>query len=85
MSPVSDVWYPTLTVFMLAIGFVLTASFFMLKPWVKQELRRQGIIELNVAMAKVDPFVELDSMKEKFESSKLKEMETGGGNPEEEE
>ncbi|MBA0777543.1 hypothetical protein Gotri_005554 [Gossypium trilobum] len=48
-------------------------------------LRRQGITELNVAMAKVEPFVELDSRKDKFESSKLKEMENGGGNHEEEE
>ncbi|PPD82379.1 hypothetical protein GOBAR_DD20695 [Gossypium barbadense] len=28
-SPVPDAWYPTLAVFMLAIGLVLTASFFM--------------------------------------------------------
>ncbi|XP_059633103.1 uncharacterized protein LOC132275921 [Cornus florida] len=28
-SPVPDVWYPTLSVFMLLIGLVLTASFFI--------------------------------------------------------
>ncbi|KAK8547244.1 hypothetical protein V6N13_097960 [Hibiscus sabdariffa] len=28
-SPVPDAWYPTLAVFMLAIGLVLTASFFI--------------------------------------------------------
>ncbi|GKF57958.1 hypothetical protein Tco_0171495, partial [Tanacetum coccineum] len=27
-SPVPDVWYPTLAVFMLAFGLVITASFF---------------------------------------------------------
>ncbi|KAE8700329.1 hypothetical protein F3Y22_tig00110557pilonHSYRG00222 [Hibiscus syriacus] len=32
MSPVSDSWYPTLAVFMLAIGLVLTASLFICKP-----------------------------------------------------
>ncbi|XP_018829770.1 transmembrane protein 258 [Juglans microcarpa x Juglans regia] len=28
-SPVPDAWYPTLSVFMLAIGLVVTASFFI--------------------------------------------------------
>ncbi|KAL7133171.1 hypothetical protein ABFS83_12G122200 [Erythranthe nasuta] len=28
-SPVPDVWYPTLAVFMLVIGLVITASFFI--------------------------------------------------------
>ncbi|XP_051113711.1 uncharacterized protein LOC127239552 [Andrographis paniculata] len=28
-SPVPDAWYPTLAVFMLAIGLVVTASFFI--------------------------------------------------------
>ncbi|KAL6496527.1 hypothetical protein OROGR_029785 [Orobanche gracilis] len=28
-SPVPDAWYPTLAVFMLAIGLVIAASFFM--------------------------------------------------------
>ncbi|KAK4778019.1 hypothetical protein SAY87_018206 [Trapa incisa] len=28
-SPVPDAWYPTLAVFMLAIGLVITASFFI--------------------------------------------------------
>ncbi|KAK9211830.1 hypothetical protein WN943_001208 [Citrus x changshan-huyou] len=28
-SPVPDAWYPTLSVFMLAIGLFVTASFFM--------------------------------------------------------
>ncbi|KAK7388194.1 hypothetical protein VNO78_23003 [Psophocarpus tetragonolobus] len=28
-SPVPDAWYPTLSVFTLAIGLVLTASFFI--------------------------------------------------------
>ncbi|KAE9464493.1 hypothetical protein C3L33_03562, partial [Rhododendron williamsianum] len=28
-SPVPDEWYPTLAVFMLAIGLVVTASFFI--------------------------------------------------------
>ncbi|XP_062091032.1 uncharacterized protein LOC133797215 [Humulus lupulus] len=28
-SPVPEVWYPTLSVVMLAIGLVLTASFFI--------------------------------------------------------
>ncbi|XP_059432736.1 uncharacterized protein LOC132166015 [Corylus avellana] len=28
-SPVPDAWYPTLSVFMLAIGLIVTASFFI--------------------------------------------------------
>ncbi|CAA0842099.1 Unknown protein [Striga hermonthica] len=28
-SPVSDAWYPTLAVLMLAVGLVITASFFI--------------------------------------------------------
>ncbi|XP_011077980.1 transmembrane protein 258 [Sesamum indicum] len=28
-SPVPDSWYPTLAVFMLAIGLIVTASFFI--------------------------------------------------------
>ncbi|GKV11920.1 hypothetical protein SLE2022_161720 [Rubroshorea leprosula] len=28
-SPVPDAWYPTLAVFMLAVGLVVTASFFI--------------------------------------------------------
>ncbi|KAJ8528001.1 hypothetical protein K7X08_015452 [Anisodus acutangulus] len=28
-SPVPDAWYPTLAMFMLAIGLVVTASFFI--------------------------------------------------------
>ncbi|KAH1057061.1 hypothetical protein J1N35_035126 [Gossypium stocksii] len=56
-----------------------------LKPWAKQELCRQSITELNIAMAEIESFVELDSRKDKFESSKHKEMGNGGGNHEEEE
>ncbi|KAF7143558.1 hypothetical protein RHSIM_Rhsim05G0059100 [Rhododendron simsii] len=29
LSPVPDEWFPTLAVFMLAIGLIVTASFFM--------------------------------------------------------
>ncbi|KAH1128661.1 hypothetical protein J1N35_000039 [Gossypium stocksii] len=50
----------------------------------KQELRRQGIIELTIAIAKVKSFVELCLMEDKFESSKPKETDNGAGNHEEE-
>ncbi|KAE8685616.1 13 kDa ribonucleoprotein-associated protein [Hibiscus syriacus] len=38
-SPVSDAWYPTLAVFMLAIGLVLTASLFIFPPYVLKILQ----------------------------------------------
>ncbi|MBA0814630.1 hypothetical protein Gohar_020446 [Gossypium harknessii] len=40
-----------------------------LKLWAKHKLRRQGITELTIAMAKVESFVELGLTKDKFESS----------------
>ncbi|MFQ6621843.1 hypothetical protein Gotur_002517 [Gossypium turneri] len=54
-----------------------------LKPWVKQELRRQGIIEITIAMTEVESFIELGLKKDKFKSSKPKEIDNGGRNHEE--
>ncbi|KAH1047806.1 hypothetical protein J1N35_038590 [Gossypium stocksii] len=53
------------------------------KPWVKQELSRQVITELIIAMTEVGSFIEFGLRKYKFESSKPKEMGNGGGNHEE--
>ncbi|XP_071723047.1 uncharacterized protein [Rutidosis leptorrhynchoides] len=38
-SPVPDAWYPTLTVIMLAIGLVITASFFIYEATVSRRNR----------------------------------------------
>ncbi|MBA0644993.1 hypothetical protein Goklo_013155, partial [Gossypium klotzschianum] len=38
-----------------------------LKPWVKHELRRQGITELTVAMAEAESLVKLGPTKDRFE------------------
>ncbi|MBA0607049.1 hypothetical protein Godav_019416 [Gossypium davidsonii] len=54
-----------------------------LKTWVKQELRRQGIIEITIAMTKAKSFIELGLNKDKFKSSKPKETDNGGRNHEE--
>ncbi|KAH1031226.1 hypothetical protein J1N35_043400 [Gossypium stocksii] len=51
-----------------------------LKPWAKQELHRQRITELIVAMVEMKSFVELGPRKDKFESFKLKETANDGGN-----
>ncbi|TMW84583.1 transmembrane protein 258 [Solanum pennellii] len=38
-SPVPDAWYPTLAVFMLAIGLVVTASFFIYEATAPRKYR----------------------------------------------
>ncbi|MBA0759651.1 hypothetical protein Gotri_022503 [Gossypium trilobum] len=54
-----------------------------LKPWVKQELRRQGFIEITIAMTEAESFIELGLNKDKFKSSMPKETYNGGRNHEE--
>ncbi|MBA0572135.1 hypothetical protein Golob_002496 [Gossypium lobatum] len=56
-----------------------------LKLWAKHKLRRQGITELTIAMAKVKSFVELGLTKDKFESSKPNEKANGERNHEKDE
>ncbi|MBA0609921.1 hypothetical protein Godav_010846 [Gossypium davidsonii] len=56
-----------------------------LKPWVKHELRRQGITELTVAMAEAESLVKLGPTKDRFESSKPNEKGNGERNHEEDE
>lgn len=56
-----------------------------LKPWAKQELRRQGITELTVAMAEAESFVELDPAGDKLEASKPNGRGNGERNHEEDE
>lgn len=55
-----------------------------LKPWEKHELGRQGITELTIAITDAESFVELGPRKDKFETSKPKETDNGGGDHKEE-
>ncbi|XP_047313643.1 transmembrane protein 258-like [Impatiens glandulifera] len=41
-SPVPNVWYPTLSFFMLAIGLAITASFFIYEATVSRKNRSLG-------------------------------------------
>ncbi|KAL3625361.1 hypothetical protein CASFOL_030815 [Castilleja foliolosa] len=38
-SPVPDAWYPTLSVFMLAVGLIITASFFIYEATISRKNR----------------------------------------------
>ncbi|KVI01185.1 Uncharacterized protein family UPF0197 [Cynara cardunculus var. scolymus] len=47
-SPVPDAWYPTLAVLMLAVGLVITASFFMALDPCSCSLLRVSMFDLTM-------------------------------------